>query len=178
MTLHVTRALAFCFVADLLFRAPALHAQSLADLARQEQARRQQVTPGKSYTNKDLKKEPPLTVVPSSADAITSVDVPPVDRANVDTDTEEMWRTRMTRLREQHERDTVIAEALESRINALTTDAVNRDDPAERRVLEAARTRALVELDRTRILVDEGVKAIESLEEEARRAGVPAGWLR
>ncbi len=72
----------------------------------------------------------------------------------------------------------MLADALQSRLNALTTDIVNRDDPAQRAQLERERQRALLELDRTKIEIAEHVKAIAAIEEEARKAGVPPGWLR
>jgi hypothetical protein len=69
-------------------------------------------------------------------------------------------------------------EALQSRINALTTDFVNRDDPAQRAVIEQDRKKALTELERVRREIADRTKAIADLEEQARKAGVPAGWLR
>ena len=68
---------------------------------------------------------------------------------------------------------------MQTRINALTTDFVNRDDPAQRAVIERNRQKALAELaqpDEERLPDDK--KAIADFEEEARRAGVPPGWLR
>jgi hypothetical protein len=53
-----------------------------------------------------------------------------------------------------------------------------RDDPAQRAQIGAARDKALAELDRLRIAIADGTKAIADLEEEARRANVPPGWLR
>ena len=67
---------------------------------------------------------------------------------------------------------------MQSRINALTTDFVNRDDPAQRAGLERDRQKAVGELSRLKQQVEDGRKAIADLEEEARRAGVPPGWLR
>jgi len=63
-------------------------------------------------------------------------------------------------------------------VNALTTDFVNRDDPAQREVLARQRRDALTELDRVNAEVEANQKAIRDIEEEARRAGVPPGWLR
>ena len=59
-----------------------------------------------------------------------------------------------------------------------TTDFVNRDDPAQRAKIEADRKAALAELERVKKELDEQTKAITAIEDEARRAGVPAGWLR
>ena len=67
---------------------------------------------------------------------------------------------------------------LQSRINALTTDFTNRDDPAQRAVLASDREKTIVELDRLKKQIEGDRSAIEKFEEEARRAGVPRGWLR
>lgn len=91
---------------------------------------------------------------------------------------EAWWRTRITQARVALERDRVLVAALESRVAALTTDVANRADPAQRAVLMNDRLRALAELDRMRDQVDAGMDAIAAIEEDARKAGVPAGWLR
>lgn len=88
------------------------------------------------------------------------------------------WQERMQTARVALERDNGYAEAMQTRINALTTDFVNRDDPAQRSVIEKDRQRALAELDRLKKQILDDRKAISDIEEEARRAGVPPGWLR
>lgn len=88
------------------------------------------------------------------------------------------WAGRMKSLQDALDHDTTFADALQSRVNALTTDFVNRDDPAQRAVIERDRQKALNELDRLKKQIIEDRTAIADLEEEARRAGVPPGWLR
>jgi hypothetical protein len=70
------------------------------------------------------------------------------------------------------------ADALESRINALNTDFVNRDDPAQRAVIAADRDKAVAEMARLKKEVAQHTKAIADIQNEARRSGVPAGWVR
>jgi hypothetical protein len=84
----------------------------------------------------------------------------------------------MNAARTDLERTRMFAEALQTRINALTTDFVNRDDPAQRAVIEQERNKALAELARLQKDVEAKTKAIADIEDEARRAGVPPGWLR
>ena len=84
----------------------------------------------------------------------------------------------MTGAREALSRSRMFAEALQSRINGLTTDFVNRDDPAQRDTIGAERQKAIAELDRVKREIVEQEKAITAIQEEARRAGVPAGWVR
>ena len=84
----------------------------------------------------------------------------------------------MKELRTQVERDQTYVEALQTRVNSLSADFVNRDDPAQRAIIGRDRQRAVDEIDRLKKAIEDGRKAIVGLEEEARRAGVPPGWLR
>jgi hypothetical protein len=84
----------------------------------------------------------------------------------------------MKGLRAELERDQVLADALQTRINSLTADFTARDDPAQRGVIGADRQRALDELERLKRQIEKDRKAIADVEEEARRARVPPGWLR
>ncbi len=67
---------------------------------------------------------------------------------------------------------------MQSRINALTADFAARDDPALRAQIERDRQRAVSELEGLQKSIKDDQKAIEDLEEEARKASVPPGWLR
>ena len=84
----------------------------------------------------------------------------------------------MKELQTQLQRDQTYVDALQTRVNSLATDFVNRDDPAQRAVLASERQKALGELDRLKKQIEATKKAIADLEEEARRANVPPGWLR
>ena len=179
-------------------------AQSLADVARKESERRQAITnSGKTYTDKDLK---PVQEVPAPADSATPGAAakpgddgqPASDAAKGDKTADKTsetkaatgadgkaevkdqayWSKRMAGLREQLDRDQILMDALQSRINALTTDFVNRDDPAQRSQIANDRQKALTELDRLKLAIEQDKRAIPELEEEARSGGVPAGWLR
>ena len=88
------------------------------------------------------------------------------------------WSGRLKKLQDQLGQNQMLVDAMQARINALNTDFVNRDDPAQRSVIERDRQRALSELTRLKQAVVDGKKAVADLEEEARRAGVPPGWLR
>jgi hypothetical protein len=70
------------------------------------------------------------------------------------------------------------AEAFQSRVNALTTDFVNRDDPYQRAQIAVDRQKALAELERVKTEIVRLKQQIADIEEEARQAGVPPGWLR
>ena len=180
-----------CLLALTMTAAAApLRAQSLADVSRAEEQRRKTIkNPSKVYTNQDL-----ASVPPPAAPAETTADAPveeakpegaadtakPAADADAAAEVRDQayWSGRAKELRTQLERDQAFAEALQSRINALNTDFENRSDPAQRSLVEQDRNRALAELERLRQAIETDQKAIADLDEEARRAEVPPGWLR
>ena len=91
---------------------------------------------------------------------------------------ERRWRDRMTAARQALEQAERRAAELQTRVNGLWADFTGRDDPAQRAVLEQERLAALAELDETRAEADELAQAVADVRAEARRAGVPPGWLR
>ena len=60
----------------------------------------------------------------------------------------------------------------------MTTDFAGRDDPAQRAKIGSDREKALAELDRVKKEIQDNTKAIADIQEEGRKAGAPAGWLR
>lgn len=158
--------------------------QSLGEVARQEEARRKKLTKqGKIYTNETLRGEtpsPPSPAGPPAASAGTPAAEQPAaaDASEARKKDEAYWRGRISAAREGLERSKTFQEALQSRINALTADFAARDDPAQRNVVGANRQKALAELDRVTKDIANYEKQIRDIEEEARRAGVPPGWLR
>ena len=186
-----------CITAVLLVTttAPAM-AQALGDVAKQEAERRKTVgTPGKVYTNDSLRSEPPPAAAPAgpksaappaapapaapggqpTAGEASGTTTPAAEPAPT---TEDGWRTRITAARDALSRAQIFSEALQSRINALNTDFINRDDPAQRDAIAAERQKAMSELDRVKREIADHQKAITTIQDEARRAGVPAGWVR
>jgi hypothetical protein len=198
------RLCALLLIGGTLAPAPA-GAQSLAEVARKEAERRQRVKePAKIYTNQELRPAPapPGDSAATPADR-TDVNAAAPDKSSADAGSnpagtragdaksatpsdggkeavhdQAYWSKRIASLRDQLNRDVVYSEALQSRINGLTTDFVNRDDPVQRAQIASDRQRAIDELARLKKGTEEDRKAIADLEEEARRAGVPAGWLR
>ena len=190
------RVLALLFIAHVAVTAT-VSAQTLADVARKESERRQTVPGGsKSYSNTDLKPVPGAPAAdaadpadatkpePATADAGADAEKKPsgdAEKGSADeTEVKDQayWSKRMADLKDQLERDQTFLDALQTRIDSLTADFVNRDDPAQRGQIANDRQKALAELDRLKKAIAQGKAAIPELEEEARRAGVPAGWLR
>jgi hypothetical protein len=167
-------------------------AQTLGDIAKKEDTRRKEVkTPGKVYTNESLRSDPGSTSpapVTQPAGATPTPQVPPspsgvqqpkdADKAGDAKKDEAYWKDRMTQARSALDRAKTFAEALQSRINALTTDFAARSDPAQRAQIGGDRQKAVAEFDRVQKEIQDHTKAIAGIEEEARKAGIPAGWVR
>jgi hypothetical protein len=177
---------------------------TLGEIARQEQERRKGLNgPTKVLTNDDLKNggapsSPAAGAAarPAADGAKPAASTGPAESkkpapANKTDETstatgpaasppanEETWRTRMTHARDELRRNEVFAEALQSRINALMADFAARDNPIQRAQLADERQKALADLQRVRDDIERNKKQIAEIEEEARKAGVPPGWLR
>ena len=191
LTLHVLLALVLVSAAA----APAT-AQSLVEVARQERLRREvlarqagpDAAPPKVYTDADLVHSGRLTVrigdaapdpTAGSGAAATRSEAPaPPSSGAAAAGDEERWRDRMTAARQALEQAELRAAALQTRVDGLWADFTSRDDPAQRAALEQERQAGLAELDEARAAIDALARAVADLRDEARRAGVPPGWLR
>lgn len=201
MRCHVPLLMA---VLALLICADFVAGQSLAEVARAEEARRKALKgSAKVYTDETLSKgggggaaasasAPAVPTPPGLPTTIAGMPVKPGTEKPAPTPDpkagepskdeppkdEKYWKERITALRNTLSRNKILADALQSRVNALNTDFVNRDDPAQRAVIEKDRRAALAEMERVKQDTDKTSKAIVALEDEARKANVPPGWLR
>jgi hypothetical protein len=171
-------------VAVLVAASAARAAQNLADVARAEEARRSTMkAPVKVYTNDDLRGadggDPPAPPPsqPEPAASNTAKAPPPKPTPDPARD-EKYWRDRISGARVQVQRSQALIEALQSQINGLYTEFVNMSDPIQRAVIEQKRLAAMAEQDRLKADVATQIKVVAAIEDEARRASVPAGWLR
>lgn len=181
--------LAAIAVITVTFCAPAVSAQSLGEVARKEEARRKTVkNPGKLYTNDSLHPDPssstdspaaPAATAAGQANATPPAQPPDGDKpADDQKKDEKYWKDRLSEARTALDRSKTFADALQSRINALWADFTARSDPAQRAVIERDRQKAIAELDRVNQEIKDQTKAITDIQEEARKAGVPASWYR
>lgn len=174
---------------------PAASGQTLGEVAKKESERRKaQPQTGKVYTNKDLpaSAQKPATANPSTETPAQTPTDPvaaateqkaedgkaPGDKPQGDQKDQAYWKNRMATAREELRRSEMFAEALQTRVNTLNKDFNSRDNPAQRSAIGADRTEALNELTRVKQDVERGKKQIVDIEEEARKAGVPPGWVR
>jgi hypothetical protein len=182
-------------LAAVLAISAAASAQTLGDVARQEEARRKTVkAPAKVYTNDSLRADPssprpavgsaPGSAASSAGSAGASAPdasqkaATPAPAPDAGAKDETYWKKRMAAARDAVERAKIFAEALQTRINSLSNDWAARDDPYQRATIGADKDKALAELARVQKEVEDGTKAIADIQEEARKTGVPAGWVR
>ncbi len=172
----------------------ALSAQqtSLADVAIREKARRAKISEtSKVYTNDDLRGSPRLTTgispvtTPAAAPSDLTTALPSADDDLLDrSDSQEVepgedyWRNRIMTARDGRQRAELMAAALQNRVDGLWADFTARDDPFQRAEIEQDRIEALQELEHTEADIIRLDQEIRDVQEEARRAGVPPGWLR
>ena len=155
-------------------------AQSLADVARQEEARRAKIKERtKVYTDADVAKYAPVTAsAQQQATTVTDLDAngEPASSSGTPTD-EAAWRARLQTAREGLDRDKLVLNALEKEARAakaraakgVEEDIDGAEDPNAARTAEIARLKAQMEQHR---------QTLENAEEDARKAGVPPGWVR
>ena len=161
-------------------------AQSLADVAKAEEARRKTVKArGKVYTNDDLGGSPATSPAPAPPAASSSAAKPadptakPEQQKPVDpTKTEKYWKDRAASIQQSLSRNKLLLEALQSQVNGLNAEYMNTDDPGQRDLVRARVQRATGELQRLQQDMERQTKEAADLQEEARKSGVPAGWVR
>jgi hypothetical protein len=184
----------FLLTTVLLAAATPVVAQNLADVARAEEARRKAVKGQvKVYTNENLRgadgaeppapqpmpAAPPAAAPGTTAKPATPGTTKPVALSGAESlKDEKFWRDRLTAAREALKRSQTFADALQSQINGLYTEFVNMSDPAQRALIEQKRLAAIAEQDRVKADITKHTKALADIEDEARKANVPAGWLR
>lgn len=170
---------------------------SLAAVAKQERARRASIgEKSKVYTNDDLRGGPRLTTGTPPLSAPSPLTAPSIEPAGPNTTPsadaaaldaldgpeteqgEEYWRNRIMTARDERRRAELMAAALQNRVDGLWADFTARDDPFQRAEIGQDRIEALEELEQTKADVLRLDQEIRDTQEEARRSGVPPGWLR
>ena len=164
---------------------------SLGEASLKESIRRQ-ATPkaSASLTNLGREQEPPpaaaVSGIPANEPPAAAAGAPAGaeaqakagDQAKDPAKDEQWWRARMNNAKAAIERDNLLIDALQSRINALQADVVNIDDPVQQGKARQNLGKALGELDAMKEKRNADTKAIAAIQDEARRASVPPGWIR
>ncbi|RPI53556.1 MAG: hypothetical protein EHM55_13430 [Acidobacteria bacterium] len=192
--MRIHHLLLFLALTSMLPSAVPLAAQSLADVAAAEATRRKaQKGPSKVYTNDDLSGTMPGSDASSAPGASSPAPnagaarqaepaTAPASAARADAvdekKTEAYWRARVTAIQQSLGRTKVLIEAMQSRINALNAEALSADDPGKQAALQADLTTAVSEMARLKQESETQNKDLATVQEEARRANIPPGWLR
>jgi hypothetical protein len=167
---------------------------SVADAAQHEAARRALMAKSTSVVSNDTLPPPRFTEVTAAAAEAAAATAaaqaaaqertvipgppPPPERAPEPDDPEKTWRERVASMKKTFADDQAKLAALESHVPLLQNQFLSRDDPAQRQALGLELSKALNDLDALRTKIQASRAAMEKLQEEARRAGVPPGWLR
>jgi hypothetical protein len=188
----IVRSVLSAALASLLV-APAVAAAqsqpSLAELARQEAERRKTVNSKKviTITAKDLPESarkaastPETTEHGAAPQAGADQQPAPAGNAAPGGQADEAaWRARITQARDGLQRNEIFLQALQTRANALYNDFRNgAGDFTQQAQVNMDRQKNAQELERVKADVETSRKQVADIEEAARKAGVPPGWLR
>ena len=185
--------IALTVVSPLVAYAQVSSTVPLADVARKEVERRKTARKAtRVFTNANLGANevnlPPTSMpsfaTPSNATpSNTSPGSPTIPGGKVEPapgggKDQAFWQGRIKSAMDDLNRTQMFADSLQTKINSLRTDFVNRDNRVEREKIQQDLNTSLAELERLNKEIDQKRKAISAIEEEARKANVPPGWLR
>jgi hypothetical protein len=171
----------------LLAAAPALP-QSLGEVAERSNKQRKG-TPAKVYTNDDLneshdapegKVASPAAPAPAAPAATPSGGASTAPAPAPTMDPAQRWRRDAKARRDAVARAEANVAAIQAKIDALLLDLnpTNVGDPNRLQTIEAEKAKALADLEMAKEELAQARQGVEDLEDEARKAGVPPGWLR
>ncbi len=161
-------------------------AQSVADLARQERARKAGAEAKIKVTNDTLTvsqtAQPPAETKPVAAESPKPV-APAAVKATGPTDSkgrdEKWWRAAFTDARAELKRSEDQIKLLQLKLNQSHLDYLQKSDLYSRELRLAAEMNALnAEMDAEQRKAENAQKKIEDLEEELRHSGGLPGWAR
>ena len=166
----------------LVIASPALP-DDLATLAKKEKERRAKLAkPGRVYTEEDGKSTGTGSVTTMPGPPATPPEAPPPAGASKE-DQKAIWKARADAVR------TEIA-ASQARLADLKREYAEYDsdiaevpaaellDPMRRQKREARMVEMRAQIEQQRQIVADAQKSLSVLETEARKNGIPAGWLR
>lgn len=185
MTFTRSGAWAVLVAGLVVSHAGAAFGQSLGAVAKQTEDKRKTVkSSGKVYTNDSLKGAPapsqpgpspaPTTPAAEPSQSGVAAEKPKQEPAK----DEATWRERIKTERDALAKAQAFSAALQSQINGLYAEFTACQAPTQCNDVSARRQAAIAELDRQKKEVETHTKAIADIQEEARKAGVPVGWVR
>ncbi len=177
----IERDMRIVFAFVILALAVPSSAQSLAEIAAKEAARRATITaPARVVTDKDLPadKTPAAKAPRRPSDGASAASRPEATtKTDDDGHDEQWWKARVQPLLRRLNAATAKLEAAKARAEAIATDTTRAGLGARTATMRRAE-RTAAEIDRYAAEVANARRALEDLEEEARKAGALPGWLR
>ena len=185
------KRLIFFFAAVFYLTGIAAYAQSLGDLAKEEQKRRESIPDEKvttiEYTPPDAPDEEDATGEAGNKDNLAKENVKypesSLKKAALDRETalygkpESQWREAMTEARNRVARLEEEAKELTSHRNALQLQ-YNRTNRTRRGSIGEEINKTKTSQDMNRKNLEQAREALQSLQNEARSSGAPPGWIR
>jgi hypothetical protein len=156
---------------------------TLGTLARREALRRQMTPPAKTtLSNLSLPDPPPAAVTSDVVPPVAAAGDPPPaaeegQKAEPPKD-EKFWRDRIVKARQALTKDEAAIITAQGKANSLTNQVINIDDPAKQMTLRQQLLTALAEVERLKAQIEADRQAIAAIQVEARKAGIPPGWIR
>ena len=162
---------------------------TLAEVAKKEKERRAKLKASKTFTNKDVeewkakqKSSGALIEGESAAPAgegqtAESETAQPSKEGDV-SNNEEYWRKKAQDADERLKKAEEKVNGVQSDINALNRAWYSGDMDDQRRQVEYERGKRLEDIETAKKELEEAKQAQEGLEDEARQAGAPPGWVR
>jgi len=152
---------------------------SLADAAKQERERRQNLPAARVINDQSIRE---LTAPPISDLVVKSPDKPeakPEQKTSDKDHDEAWWRNAFQKAREEVKRTEDHAKVVELELNRLNTDFLTRSDIYNREGQLGPQLNAKrAELVTSQSEADRAKEKLAQLEEDLRRAGGPPGWAR
>ena len=151
----------------------------LVELAKKEKQRRKKEKAVKVITNEDLTKAPAPSVVISGIrySPSTAEGVKPEGKLSQKKD-KKWWASRKKKLEEKISSLKRKIEELQKKVNALTTGFLIEQRPIAHQRLKDELEKTKGALEKAKKDLEKTRKELEKLYEEARKAGIPPGWLR
>lgn len=148
---------------------------TVAELAWRESWRRLAIGPAVvSLTNESLPAAEPRPVDMSGSQTQGS----PARPASVEGEASRWWRVRMDAARARVEQARTALEGIEAQLSALARDIAAQDDPVQQQRLLRERQVSLLERETMVASLEQAQAAVAAVEEAARRAAIPPGWIR
>ena len=175
--MRIFAAIIFLFIAISFARAedsPAVQA------AKREQERRAKLQPGRTFTNKDIQE---YLAKHKSIPGMTEGVVEPETQTQTqntepDGSSEQFWQGKHQAVAERISSAQSKIDQIQSDIETLTKAFYEVSDENRKVEINDVRNKKLDELETAKTELTEANQAQDDLEEEARVAGVPPGWVR